>query len=244
MRLTVVRGRVELAERAAERVAALLGACPESVLALPTGRTPIGMYRRLVALNRLGRVDLSRATLFNLDEYAGVPADHRGSFRAYMRRLLWAPCHLDPARTHVPRGDAADLAAECARYEAAIRACGGIDLAVLGIGANGHIGFNEPGSRFDSRTRVVDLDDSTRRANGRLFEGGLAPARALTMGIGTIIESRSILLLAAGADKAAAVRAALRGPLTEAVPASALQRHPDVEVLLDPAAASRVERDA
>jgi glucosamine-6-phosphate deaminase len=234
------------ARGAADAVARYLATCltqePSLVLGLPTGRTPIPMYRELVRLHQRGRADFSRATTFNLDEFVGLAADDPGSYRQFMTRLLFAQVNLAPARTHLPRGDARDPRAEAARYEAAIAAAGGLDIAVLGIGANGHIGFNEPAAALSARTSVVRLKPSSRRANAASFGGRTSrvPARAISMGMGTILSARHIILLATGPTKAAIVAKALNGAITTAVPASLLQGHPRVVYVLDRAAARRL----
>jgi glucosamine-6-phosphate deaminase len=218
-----------------------LAAEPRLVLGLATGQTFMAVYQRLVGAFGGGAVSFAAATSFNLDEYAGLPADHPASYHAFMRRCLFDHVDIDPARAHLPDGMAGDLDAEAARYEAAIRAAGGIGLQLLGIGENGHIGFNEPGAAFLSRTRVVDLDASTRKANSRFFPAGEeVPERALTMGVATILEAREIVLAATGARKAAAIQAALAGPVSPACPASNLHRHPRVTIVCDRAAAARL----
>jgi glucosamine-6-phosphate deaminase len=214
---------------------------PDAVLLLPTGTTPLGMYRRLVRLHDEGGLSFARATFFNLDEYLGLPPDHPASYRVYMRENFYDHIDADPGRVHVPDGSAPDPEAECERYEAAIREAGGADLCVLGIGRNGHIGFNEPGAPFDSRTRVVRLSESTRLVNAADFEENRAPEKAITVGMATVFEAREILLLASGANKANAVAAAIEGEVSEDVPASMLRRHPNVTFLLDHAAAAAME---
>jgi glucosamine-6-phosphate deaminase len=193
---------------------------PEAVFLLPTGTTPLGMYRRLVEMHHGEGLSFARATFFNLDEYLGLPPDHPASYHVYMQENFYVLVNADPARIHVPDGSAPDPQAECESYEAAIREAGGVDLCVLGIGRNGHIGFNEPGAPFDSRTGVVRLAESTRRVNASDFEGDRAPERAITVGMATIFESREVLILASGANKARAVAAALQGEFSETVPAS------------------------
>jgi len=206
---------------------------PRIVLGLPTGRTPVGMYDRVVGeCSREYRCFRDVAT-FNLDEYAGVPRDHPGSYYTYMKRHLFDHVDIDPKNAHIPDGMAPDLDAECARYEREIAAAGGIDLTFLGLGRNGHIGFNEPGTPFDSRTRVVELTPSTRAANAEFFPDGEVPARAITMGIGTILESRAIVLLAAGAGKREAIERLRSENADESFPASALWKHGDVTVLAE-----------
>ena len=198
------------------------------------------VYARLVALHREGRADFAEATTFNLDEYVGVAPDHPASFAAFMRETLFASVNLDPARCHLPRGDAPDPAAEARRYEEAIAAAGGIDLQLLGIGRNGHLAFNEPTSSLASRTRVKTLTEATRRANAPAFAPGPVPRHAITMGIATILDARACLLLATGEAKAAAVARMVEGPLGADCPATALQMHPDATVVLDAAAAARL----
>ena len=226
---------------AARFVAARIRAKPDAVLLLPTGTTPLGMYRRLVELHAEEGLSFARATFFNLDEYLGLAPDHPASFHVYMEENFYKLVDANPARVHVPDGSAPDPEAECERYEAAIREAGGVDLCVLGIGRNGHIGFNEPGAPFGSRTRVVRLAESTRRVNAADFEGNRAPERAITVGMATVFEAQEVLLLASGANKAGAVAAAVEGEISESVPASILRRHPNATFLLDGEAASSLD---
>ncbi len=205
---------------------------PRAVLGLPTGRTPAGMYRHVVAECAREYHCFRDVTTFNLDEYAGIPREHPGSYFTFMKRHLFDHIDVDPSRTHIPDGSAADLAAECARYEAAINAAGGLGLTFLGLGRNGHIAFNEPGTPFDSRTRRVELAESTRRANADFFHGLQVPTHALTMGIGTILESRRIVLLASGSGKDAAIARLETLDIDPSFPASALWDHDDVTVLV------------
>lgn len=223
---------------AARFVAARIRAKPDAVLLLPTGTTPLGMYGRLVELHAEEGLSFARATFFNLDEYLGLAPDHPASYHVYMEENFYKLVDANPARVHVPDGSAPDPEDECERYEAAIREAGGVDLCVLGIGRNGHIGFNEPGAPFGSRTRVVRLAESTRRVNAADFEGNRAPERAITVGMQTICEARVALLLASGANKAGAVAAAVEGEISESVPASMLRRHPNTTFLLDREAAT------
>jgi glucosamine-6-phosphate deaminase len=211
---------------------------PSSVLMLPTGITPLGMYRRLVEMHRSEGLSFANATFFNLDEYLGLAPDHEASYHMYMKEHFYGLINADPARVFVPDGTASDPEAECERYEAAIREAGGIDACVLGIGRNGHIGFNEPGAPFDSRTRVVELSESTRKVNASDFEADRAPERAITAGMATIFDSKSVLLLASGTNKAGAVAAAVEDDVSESMPASMLRSHPNAVVFLDEAAAS------
>ncbi|PHQ31705.1 glucosamine-6-phosphate deaminase [Rhodopirellula bahusiensis] len=212
---------------------------PASVLGLATGGTPERTYELLVEKVRAGHLSFSQATTFNLDEYVGLPPAHPQSYHAYMRSRLFGETDFDPKRTHLPDGTADDLAKAGEQYEALITEAGGIDLQLLGLGANGHIGFNEPGATEDSRTRVVDLTEETIAANARFFEAPEdVPRRALTMGIATILEAREIVLIATGESKAEAVERAVRGPVTSQMPASFLQQHSSVTFVLDEAAAS------
>lgn len=207
---------------------------PRSVLGLPTGRTPIGMYDRVVQDCDRDFRCFREVTTFNLDEYVGIDRNHPGSYFAFMRQHLFDHVQIDPVRANLPNGMAVDLNAECARYEDAIRAVGGLDLTFLGLGRNGHIGFNEPGTPFDSRTRVVELHESTRSANASLFEGGHVPTHAITMGIGTILESRQIVMLVSGSGKEEAIERLRSRMIDVSFPASALWNHHDVTVLLTP----------
>jgi glucosamine-6-phosphate deaminase len=211
---------------------------PSSVLMLPTGITPLGMYRRLVEMHRSEGLSFANVTFFNLDEYLGLAPDHRASYHVYMKEHLYGLINANPARVFVPDGNAPDPQAECERYEAAIREAGGIDVCVLGIGSNGHIGFNEPGAPFDSRTRLVVLSESTRKVNAGDFEADRAPERAITVGMATIFDSKSVLLLASGTNKAGAVAATVEDDVSESMPASMLRSHPNAVLFLDEAAAS------
>jgi glucosamine-6-phosphate deaminase len=243
MRIIIEPDAAAVAVRAATRVADFIRRSPACVLGLPTGTTPLAFYGELVRRHREEGLSLSRVVTFSLDEYIGLPPHHRANYAAYMRRNLFDHVDMDPANTHVPDGRAEDLSVVCASYEAAIREAGGIDLQILGIGSNGHIGFNEPGSSLGSRTRVKTLTRETLEANAPSFgDPGEVPRLAITMGVGTILEARSCLLLALGEEKALTVRDMIEGPITAQVPASALQLHPDVIAILDEDAASRLLR--
>jgi glucosamine-6-phosphate deaminase len=220
-----------LAVHAASLLLGAIRANPRAVLGLPTGRTPIGMYRRVVQECSREYHCFREATTFNLDEYVGVPPEHPGSYATYMREHLFDHVDIDRRNTHIPNGGAPDLDVECRRYERELADAGGLHLTFLGLGRNGHIGFNEPGTPFDSRTRVVELTQSTRHANADLFPDGHVPSHAITMGIATILESRRIVLLAAGSGKEEAIARLRSGDVSEAFPASALWRHGDVTVL-------------
>lgn len=220
--------------RAADMVVAAVRARPDTVLGLATGGTMLPLYARLVAAHAAGAVSFARVTTFNLDEYIGLSPEHPCSYHTYMRAAFFDHVDIDRTRTHLPQGDSADPVAESQRYEALITSCGGIDLQLLGIGQNGHIGFNEPTSSLGSRTRIKTLTASTRAANAGYFDRSEdIPAHAITMGIRTILEARHCLLLATGAAKAAAAAAMIEGPLSAACPASALQMHPAATVVLD-----------
>lgn len=226
---------------AAELVAALVAARPAAVLALPVGATPRPVYAELRARHRAGGLSFARATAFSLDEYVGVARDDPRSFHHTLRDQLYDHVDLAAAHMHAPDGAAADLDAAAAGYEQAIGDAGGIDLALLGIGGNGHIAFNEPGSPFASRTRVVALAPETRAGAAAAFGGAdVVPTHALTIGVATILAARRCVLLAHGAGKAAIVARALEGPIGADMPASALRLHADATVILDAAAASRL----
>jgi glucosamine-6-phosphate deaminase len=220
-----------LSQRAADILLEAIGRDPRLILGLPTGRTPVGMYARVVAACARQYHCFREVITFNLDEYAGIPRDHPGSYFTFMKHHLFDFTDIDPANTHIPDGTAPDLDAECVRYERGIAGAGGLGLTFLGLGANGHIAFNEPGTPFASRTRVVALSEETRGANAPLFPGGDVPTHAITMGIGTILESRAIVLLA-GANKRTAIERLRSGVVTEEFPASALWKHPNVRAIV------------
>ena len=240
MDVTIFDGPDESALALAQRVADTLRRRPAAVLGLATGRSPVAAYAELRRMSAGGEVDFSQASTFNLDEFAGVGATHPGSFRRFMNEHLFDGVALDPERIHFLNGVAADLDAECERYEHEIDAAGGMDLLILGIGANGHIGFNEPGDQLVSRTHRVRLHEVTRCDNAALFGGNIdsVPREALSMGIGTILRAREIALIATGERKARCVERAVRGFLTTRLPASFLQTHAHVELFLDRAAAA------
>jgi glucosamine-6-phosphate deaminase len=232
----------ELGRALAVEVARSLAKSPRLVLGLPTGRTPVPFYRELVRLHQSGRADFSRASSFNLDEFRGLtPADSR-SYRAFMQRHLFDYVNLAPHRIGFLRGAAADIERECRRYERAIERAGGIDLMILGLGTNGHIGFNEPASALAARTHATRLTRATRRANAALFDNHLAavPREALSMGMATILHAKRIVLLATGSAKARCVERMIEGPVTPRLPGSFLPLHRHAEIWLDRAAASRL----
>lgn len=245
MRVIIEPDAAAVAVRAATHVADLIRRSPACVLGLPTGTTPLALYGELVRRHREEGLSFSRVVTFSLDDYVGLPPDHRAGYAAYMNHNLFDHVDMDPTNIHTLDGRAEDLPDACESYEAAIREAGGIDLQVLGIGPNGHIGFNEPASSLGSRTRVKSLTRETLEANAPSFESpDDVPRLAITMGVGTILEARSCLLLALGERKALPVRDMVEGPITAQVPASALQFHPDVIALLDePAASLLLRRD-
>lgn len=226
-------------ERLATELVARVRANPELVLGLPTGSTPIQLYRKCVQAAQAG-LDWSRVTTFNLDEYWPIAPSHEQSFTAFMHRELWQPAGLDPTRTFIPSGEVEPeaIALHCAAYETAIRQAGGIDVQFLGIGVNGHLGFNEPGADFAGRTDLVDLAEGTRQRAAASFAPVPVPRRGITMGIGTILEAREIVMMAFGADKAEAVQAAVQGEVGVHCPATALREHAQVKWWVDEAAAA------
>jgi glucosamine-6-phosphate deaminase len=223
-------------------VARCLARNPRLVLGLPTGRTPIPLYRELVRLHERGRADFSRATTFNLDEFLRLDAHDPRSYRVFMQRHLFDQVNVAPRRSHLLNGAARDVARECARYERAIRRAGGIALQILGLGMNGHIGFNEPARALVARTHATRLTPGTRRANAALFGGRVSavPREALSMGMATILQAERIVLVATGASKARCVERMINGPVTPRLPGSFLQLHRRAEVWLDRAAAGRL----
>ena len=231
----------DLSIRAARITAEQIRAKPDAVLGLPIGSTPIGLYRELVRMHREENLSFARVRTFNLIEYIGLAADHPQSSHRFMREHLFDHVDIQPANVYSPSGLAADIEGHCAWYEKQIAECGGIDLEILGIGTDGHIAFNEPGSALNSRTRRVALSRQTMDDNARFFKSRQdVPMMAFSMGIGTILEARRILLLANGPNKAGILTAALEGIVNEMCPASALQLHEHVIVLADESAASRL----
>ncbi|HEX2055642.1 MAG TPA: glucosamine-6-phosphate deaminase [Nitrospiraceae bacterium] len=237
------------AEEGSRTAARLVGQAiannPALRLGLAAGNTPTGLYRHLVSLHRSARLDFTQVRLFSLDEFAGLSTESPHSFHAFYRTHLLDHINVEPAQLHLINGETdKDIGSYCESYERLIRKQGGIDLQILGIGRNGHLGFNEPGSSLRSRTRLTLLSAGTRRANARQFRKATPPEWAVTMGIGTILEARALLLLAFGQEKAVAVAKAVEGPVTASVPASALQLHPIPIVILDRKAASRLKNKA
>ncbi|WP_203568520.1 glucosamine-6-phosphate deaminase [Aestuariimicrobium ganziense] len=241
MEVIICSSGEDVARIAAERIVDAIAGRDEPVLGVATGSSPLTIYADLARRIDAGELDLSRAHAFALDEYVGLPADHPQSYAATIKATVTEPLRMDPSRVHVPDGMADDLIAACEDYEQAIVAAGGIDAQILGIGANGHIGFNEPTSSFTSRTRMKTLAETTRVANQRFFTNGVpVPVHCVTQGLGTIMEARTIVLVAMGEGKAEAVAQAVEGPVSAMWPASVLQFHRRASVIVDEAAAGRL----
>jgi len=239
MKVIITKHAAEMSRKAAEIFADRIRKKPNLVLGLATGSTPERLYAELAKMNKAGEIDCSGIATFNLDEYVGLPGDHDQSYRDFMNRKLFNRINICKANTHVLNGMAFDPAEECKLFELAIKGAGGIDLQLLGIGSNGHIAFNEPGSPKDSRTRVVKLTKSTIKDNSRFFKDiSEVPTKALSMGNGTILEAKEIVLIAHGKGKAQAISKAIEGPMTEDVPASLIQKHRRVTFIVDEEAAS------
>jgi glucosamine-6-phosphate deaminase len=228
-----------VARVAADVIASLLARRPEAVLGLATGSSPLATYDELVTRHRRGDITFGRARAFLLDEYIGLPTDHPQSYATFIRDVFTGSVDFRPGAVMAPDGTAEDIGAACAQYERAIAAVGGVDLQILGIGGDGHVGFNEPTSSLASRTRVKTLTTQTREDNARFF-GSIdeVPHHVVTQGIGTILDARHLVLIATGAGKAAPIARTVEGPLTAMCPASAVQLHPHATVLLDDAAAA------
>lgn len=232
----------EMSKEAAKLLASLLRRKPDCVLGFATGSTPLGMYKELIRLHKEEGLDFSKVITFNLDEYVGVPPSHEQSYHYFMWENLFKHINVDPRHVHVPMGMAENIEEFCQWYEEKINECGGIDLQILGIGANGHIAFNEPGSSLGSRTRIKTLSAQTCKDNARFFKNkDEVPRYAITMGVGTIMQAHELLLLASGAAKADAIRATVEGPVMAKYPATIVQLHEFATVLVDKDAASKLE---
>ena len=240
MKLIIEKTYEDMSRRAADVIAGVMTAKPDCVLGLATGSTPIGLYADLVSDCKEGKISFADVDTYNLDEYRGLAGDHDQSYRYFMNVNLFDHVDIDKARTHVPDGSMADADAACAAYEEAIESAGGVDIQLLGLGHNGHIGFNEPCDEFPKATHCVTLTESTIQANSRLFDSiDDVPREAYTMGIGTIMKAKKILVVANGEGKADIVKRAFFGPVTPEVPASILQFHPDVTVIVDAEAGAK-----
>lgn len=241
MRIICTKDYEEMSRKIADFIAAQMLIKPDSVLGLATGSTVIGAYQELVERCKRGEVDFSRISTVNLDEYIGLPPEHEQSYHYYMNQHLFDHVNINKKKTHVPSGIAPDEQQECLRYESLIRELDGIDLQLLGLGKTCHIGFNEPSDRFDTITHVVTLNEQTRKDNSRFFSSiDEVPKKAITMGIQTIMSAKMILLAVNGEGKAEAVAAALQGDVKPSVPGSILQMHPNVVVIGDEAALSKL----
>jgi len=224
-------------------VAKLVQYKPEAILGLATGSTPLQLYREMIRWHKEQGLDFSKVTTFNLDEYVGLSPDHHASYRRFMTENLFSGVNVPEANIHIPDGRSDNLAEHCAAYEKAIGDAGGIDLQVLGIGSDGHLGFNEPTSSFASHTRIKTLDEQTVQDNQRFFkEGEEVPRHVITMGLGSIMEARTCLLLAFGENKAEAVAEMVEGAVSAMVPATILQFHRDTRIILDEASASKLKK--
>ncbi len=239
----VIAPPAELAALAADAIEQLLTAKPTAVLGLATGSSPLGIYDELARRYQAGRLSFAQARGFTLDEYVGLPADHPESYRNVIDREIVSRVDFAPGAVQGPDGLAADVVTSCAQYEAAILAAGGVDLQILGIGSDGHIGFNEPGSSLASRTRIKTLTEQTRGDNARFFGGDIeqVPRHCLTQGLATIMSARHVVLIATGYAKAEAVHHLVEGAVSAMWPGTVLQHHPHVSVLVDPAAAGRLQ---
>ncbi|WP_040157928.1 glucosamine-6-phosphate deaminase [Nigerium massiliense] len=243
MEIVICSSTQQVGDVAAARVAQVCRAAgPNAVLGVATGSSPLSCYTGLAERVRSGSLDLSRASAFALDEYVGLPRGHEESYAEVIRRTVTEPLGLDPARVHTPDGFADDLEAACADYERRIAGAGGVDVQILGVGANGHIGFNEPSSSLSSRTRIKTLTDRTREDNRRFFaELDDVPRHCLTQGLGTIMDARAVVLIAQGGGKARAIRNLVEGPITAMCPGSVLQFHRYATVVIDDAAAAELQ---
>ena len=244
MLVIIKKNYEEVSSEAAKIVADRLRKKPNLVLGLATGSTPLGLYKQLIRMHKEEGLDFSKITTFNLDEYVGLSPSHDLSYHYFMYENFLNHINIDKRFTHIPQGMAKDIDLFCEWYENRIKEVGGIDIQILGIGANGHIAFNEPGSSLGSRTRIKTLTEKTRKDNARFFEKmSDVPKYAITMGVGTVMDSKEILLLANGDSKSSAVKAAVEGPVTAMCPASIVQMHKGVFVLLDKKAASKLRGD-
>ncbi|WP_449621260.1 glucosamine-6-phosphate deaminase [Robertmurraya sp. Marseille-Q9965] len=243
MKLITVKNYDEMSQKASSYILDLIQSKEKPVLGLATGSTPEGLYQYLIKAYKEGKASFNHVTTFNLDEYVGIERTDANSYYSFMQENFFKHVDISPNQTFLPNGKAEDLQAECEKYEKLISSASQIDIQVLGLGLNGHIGFNEPGTSFSIRTHVVDLEESTREANSRFFESiDEVPTQAITMGIGTIMESKMILLLVSGEQKAEALVRLFTSEVSEEFPASILQNHPNVVIIADEAASKHLSK--
>lgn len=241
MRIIIAKDYEEMSKRAANIVASQIILKPNSILGLATGSTPLSMYKELIKMYNEEVIDFSEATTFNLDEYVGLSKENPNSYNYYMNENLFKHINVKSENINIPNGMAVDIEKECKDYENRIKSMGGIDIQVLGIGNNGHIGFNEPDVKFEATTHLVELDEGTIKANSRFFDSiEEVPKMAISMGIKTIMHSKKVVLLASGESKAEVIKKAIYGSITPEVPASILQLHQDVTIILDEEAAKYI----
>ena len=245
MDVTVVASDEEMGRIAADRIQAVFDAKPNAVLGVATGSSPMPIYAELIDRYRKGQLSFAQGRAFMLDEYIGLPLDHPERYRNVIETSIAGPVDFPEGAVQGPNGNAEDPQQAAAEYDASIKAAGGVDIQILGIGSDGHIAFNEPGGPLDSRTHIDVLTEQTRRDNARFFDGDIdqVPTHCMTQGLGTIMEARSIVLVAQGEGKAQAIHDMIEGPVSPDCPASVLQNHPDVLILVDAAAASQLTRD-
>ena len=242
MEVIIQKNYEQISKAAAQIVVDVLNAKPNAVLGMATGSTPLGLYQELVRLHKAGDLDFTRGTTFNLDEYVGLPVSHPQSYHYFMQENFFKHVNIQPQNINIPSGTTGNYPAFCEWYEQRITECGGIDLQILGIGSDGHIAFNEPTSSMTSRTRLKTLAKQTIDDNARFFDKREdVPVYAITMGVGTILDARKLILLASGKSKASATAQTIEGPITSMVTASAMQLHRDAKVLIDEDAASELK---
>lgn len=241
MKVIITVNYEEMSKKAAEIVKKQIKEKPNTVLGLATGSTPLGMYKHLIEMYKRGEIDFSNVITFNLDEYIGLSPDHPQSYHYFMFHNFFNHINIKKENVHIPNGIAEDLEEECRKYEEEIEKAGGIDLQILGIGINGHIGFNEPDESIETKTHVVTLTEKTINANKRFFKNAEeVPRKAITMGLGSIMKAKKIVLLASGKNKAEAIKETIKGQLTTKVPATVLALHHDVTIIIDKEAASLI----
>jgi len=234
MRVIVCENYEEMSKKAAQLVAGQVALKPDSVLGLATGSSPVGMYENLAKMCNAGELDFSEVKSYNLDEYYPIEKSNRQSYYYFMNEQLFSKINIKPENTHIPNGEAKDPVKECEEYEKAVDSCGGVDIQILGIGQNGHIGFNEPAENLESYTHLTDLTENTIEANSRFFtKDEIIPTKALTMGMATILKAKKIILLANGEGKSRVVAELMNDKITTSVPATMLKMHSDVVLICD-----------